>query len=184
MPLKVSYNHVRKCIKDGDCLLCYGNSEMSKAIKFFTGECTHVGLLEVTRGRVMVLEAVNEFRHYPLSNYLNNYNNSGKPYNGAIFIGRIRGLTEKQAEIMINTAYGDLGKPYDWESIGKIAYNQTVGKMLPKYHEDGRNKLYCSEAYNYNYFTATGRQFVEENGFVLPMDIAQSPEMQILYEVI
>lgn len=184
MPFRVTYDQIRNLIQDGDCLLCYGESEMSIAIEILTGECTHVGLLEKTRGRVMVLEAVNEFRHYPLSNYFNNYNNTGKRYPGRIFIGRPRSITPAAAYEMINLAYGDLGKPYDWESVLKIAYNETLGKMLPTYQDDDRKKLYCSESYNFYYMAAGCGQFKDTDQFITPNEIATSPEMYIKYEVL
>lgn len=184
MPFKVDYKMIRSLIQDGDFMLCYGEALMSEAIEFITGECSHVGLLERIRDRVMVLEAVNEFRHYPLSNYFTNYNNSGKRYPGRIFIGRPRSITPQAADQMLDLAYADLGKAYDWSSVLKIGYNETLGKIFPAFETDDRQKLFCSEACNYYYMTAGCGQFKQTNEFITPHDIATSPEMNILYEVI
>src|SRR5580698_7008054 len=88
-----NYEQIRDSIQSGDLLFGSGSSLMSSMIKGATNSVwSHVAFiirLEVIN-RIMVMESVETIgvRTIPLSNYINNYNGSGKGYPGRLMLAR------------------------------------------------------------------------------------------------
>ena len=174
------YNDLRHEIRSGDILLCSGNSAFSTLIQKATGSIwSHVGfVLRVDAiERIMVLESVESIgvRTVPLSNYVRDYNASGKGYDGRVMLARHEDVREKNIVKLSRSAVDLLGYPYRTEEIIHIAARlgmHTLGFLTGSRFRKQRAFI-CSE-YAYTCLKSIGVT-IEYNtaGFIAPGDFAR-----------
>lgn len=181
---RVSYKSARNDIRTGDIFFASGNYPISRMIEHFSDSIfSHVGFVFIWNSRVLLLESVEDdgVRVVPLSQYLYDYENSGQPYNGRLFLGRYSG-TFNQDSIgrMLGKAADSLNKKYDKEEIAKILARVTIG--LGKH---GDNDSYiCSEFVDVC-FQEIGVLFPRgKNGFIFPEHIAADVNVCPLWEIV
>lgn len=181
---------VRRQLRDGDLLLCSGRGTFSKLIQRFTESAwSHVGfvLWSEKLQRVVVLESVEGkgVRSVPLSFYINNYNATGKPYRGQVFIGRDKrldsGLTRGNMRRLGQWAVDRLGYPYDKREIVRIAHRITIGKRRSPH----RDKTYICSEFVEACFGQMGLYFNhDERGFIAPADIAGASTVGLVARIV
>lgn len=175
------YHELRDDIRSGDILLCSGNSVFSNLIKKATSSIwSHVGFvlrLDAIE-RIMVLESVESIgvRAIPLSNYVHDYNATGKGYEGKLMLARHRDVKEENINRLSRSAVDLLGYPYRTEEIIHIAARLGVHSMgLPGQKADAETQraFICSE-YAYTCFKSIGVN-IDYNtiGFIAPDDFAR-----------
>lgn len=181
---RVSYKSARNEIRTGDIFFASGNYPISRMIEHFSDSIfSHVGFVFTWNSRVLLLESVEDdgVRAVPLSQYIYDYENSGQPYNGRLFLGRYSG-TFNQDSIgrMLGKAADSLNKKYDKEEIAKILARVTIG--LGKH---GDNDAYiCSEFVDVC-FQEIGVMFPrDKNGFIFPEHIAADVSVTPLWEFV
>src|ERR1700704_554485 len=87
------YAALRACLRSGDILLCAGTSPMARMIQGATDSVwSHVGFvmrLDML-DRLIVLESVESLgvRACVLRAYAQDYNGTGRPYPGRVFVAR------------------------------------------------------------------------------------------------
>lgn len=182
------YADLRKEIRSGDILLCSGNAVFSSLIQKATGSIwSHVGfILRVDAiDRIMILESVESIgvRAIPLSNYIHDYNATGKAYPGTLMLARHHDVQAENIAKLSRTAVDLLGYPYRTEEIAHIAARismQTLG--LPAECPDTKKQraFICSE-YAQVCFESIGVK-IEYNskGFIAPCDFASSNKVKPL----
>jgi len=180
------YKELRHDIRSGDILLCSGNSMFSTLIQKATGSIwSHVGfVLRVDAiDRIMVLESVESIgvRTVPLSNYVRDYNASGKGYDGHLMLARHEDVREENIVRLSRSAVDLLGYPYRTDEIVHIAARLGMHKLgLPGQEADPEKQraFICSE-YAYTCFKSIGVK-IEYNtiGFIAPHDFANSPKVK------
>lgn len=180
------YKELRHDIRSGDILLCSGNSMFSTLIQKATGSIwSHVGfVLRVDAiDRIMVLESVESIgvRTVPLSNYVRDYNASGRGYDGHLMLARHEDVREENIVRLSRSAVDLLGYPYRTEEIVHIAARLGLQKLgLPAHEADPEKQraFICSE-YAYTCFKSIGVK-VEYNtvGFIAPHDFANSAKVK------
>lgn len=180
---KQRYEAVRQDIRSGDLLLAAGNYPISRMIEHFSDSMfSHVGFLFTWNSRVLVLESVEDdgVRAVPLSQYVLDYEGSGAPYNGRLFLGRHNmALDVDKLNLMLGKAADTLNKKYDKEEIARILARVTIGLGR---HSD--NDAYiCSEFVDVC-FQAIGVSFPRnEKGFIFPEHIAADVNVMPLCEI-
>ena len=159
-------------IYNGDILFCSGTSPISKEIKRVTkSEYSHVGLLFTytvgTQRVVFVIEAINPvITIVPLEQYFTNYKQTGKPYPGKLFLGRLHGgLTLEQSAKIHFEAVKHVGKGYDNASILKQAFNYFFKTEL---QDEDQHRLICSELVALVYKAAGIPMLKDDCGFYTP----------------
>lgn len=185
------YHNCRHIIRSGDILLCSGNSPFSTLIKKATQSVwSHVGfILSVDAiDRLMVLESVESVgvRTIPLSNYVNDYNATGKGYPGRVMLARHKKMRAENIGKFSRAAIDFLGYPYGTDEIVRIATRISMHalglhKLEPEHTK--KREFICSE-YAYACFKSVG---VDINynplGFVTPADFAAHPEVESLFYI-
>ena len=189
-PLLVTrqYHELRNEIKSGDILLCSGRATFSNMIKEATQSVwSHVAfILRLDAiNRIMVLESVESIgvRVIPLSNYIFDYNGTGKGYDGKLMLARHRDFQSKNLINLSKTAIDLLGYPYNTQEIVKIAARismNTIGIQNPKQDAKPDRAFICSE-YAYICFHSIGID-IDYNplGFISPTDFARCPRVDSL----
>lgn len=194
---KIDYDQLRGRICNGDLLFCGGNYIFSKTIRYLSGKSkvSHVGIVYWWNDRLMLMESVETdgVRIVPVSQYLTNYENSGKPYNGRVYLGRHTKLyiapenenaasltSNPQMEQMLNTAATLLNKKFSLRDTIDFFKQGITGRLR---HKDNDQYLCsefvakCFEKININ-FPDDGR------GFIAPEHIAMSNEVEARMEII
>lgn len=93
----------------GDVVLHTSRSRQSKAIQAAThSSLSHVGLVEVTKQGIFVVEAVQPVQRVPFAKW------KARGVKGHILVLRPEGLTVEQRQRALEAAKAHLGKPYDW----------------------------------------------------------------------
>ena len=169
--------------KNGDILFCSGTSGISEQIKKFTNSIySHVGLIfnhTVNGSRVTyVIEAIQPcISIIPIDQYFNNYKQSGKPYPGKLFVGRLAtGLNIEQTDQIFQTAISCVGKGYDSESIVKQALNKVLGLDL---HDSNSHRLICSELVGLAYSKAGFNLKRDSHAYFTPASISLTDGIDI-----
>jgi len=178
------YADARQDIKTGDLFFASGNYPVSRIIETFSDSIfSHVGFVLTWNSRVLVLESVEDdgVRAAPLSHYINNYENSGSPYNGRLFLARYNlALDQPGLMHMLGEAADLLNRKYDMEEIAQILARITIG--LGK-HSDN-NTYICSEFVDVC-FRDIGINFPRDpKGFIFPEHIAADTNVTPLWELI
>jgi hypothetical protein len=182
------YQQLRREIKSGDILLCSGNAAFSNMIKQVTKSVwSHVAfILRLDSiNRIMVLESVESIgvRAVPLSNYVFDYNGTGKGYPGRLMLARHRDVRQENIAKLSKTATDLLGYPYNTEEIVRIATRiglSTLGLNKAEKDAPPQREFICSE-YAYRCFESIGVT-VDYNalGFIAPTDFARCPKVETL----
>lgn len=182
------YKSMRDEIRSGDILLCSGSSIFSSLIQRATNSVwSHVAfLLRVDAiDRIMVLESVESIgvRAVPLSNYLHDYNGTGKGYPGRLMLARHSDVKEENIYKLSRHATAFLGYPYRQEEIVHIAARLSMHNLgFPDGVPDCENQraFICSE-----YAQACFRSIdvhIDYNpiGFIAPSDFANHYKVEHL----
>ncbi len=180
---KVHYPDVRNDMLTGDIFLASGNHAISKMIEHFSDSMfSHVGFVFKWNARVLILESVEDdgVRAVPMSHYLGDFENSGKPYDGRLFLARHRAeLDADKLNQMLGKAADSLNKRYDKDEIAQILARVTIGLGR---HSD--NDAYiCSEFVDIC-FREIGIDFPRDSrGFIFPEHIAADENVSALFEI-
>jgi hypothetical protein len=131
----------------------------------------------------MLLESVTTggVRAIPLFHYTGNYNNTGKRYDGKVFVARYKDLAKDKAKIdaMRQVAIDLFGFRYDMDDIGKVILSRLA--LGAKRKED--ECFLCSE-YVEKIFQCVGINFGHDKaGFVFPEHIAADPNVELICEI-
>ena len=173
------YSQIQNIINTGDILLASGESFIDKMIQGATNSVwSHVAfLVKVDElNTIMVMESVETVgvRATPLLNYVQNYNGSGKGFNGKLMLARYQNFPLNNIA-MLTKAVSLLGNPYNTQEILKIAVRIGYGsfgftKNDPQIQSS--NALICSEYVDICY-QALGINIPYNNeGFIAPCDFA------------
>lgn len=181
---KIDYKNIRSDIRNGDILLASGNYTISKMIEHFSKSMfSHVGFLFTWNSRVLVLESVEDdgVRAVPLSQYVCDYENSGKKYDGRLFLARYStDFNKDQIDRLLGKAADNLNKSYDKEEIAQILARVTMGLGS---HKDN-NSYICSEFVDLC-FKEIGIYFqVNAGNFIFPENIASDPHINPICEIL
>ncbi|VVC75044.1 hypothetical protein AQUSIP_03190 [Aquicella siphonis] len=180
------YHELRHEIRSGDILLCSGNSVFSTLIKKATNSVwSHVGFILRLDAieRIMVLESVESIgvRAIPLSNYVHDYNATGKGYEGKLMLARHQDVREENISKLSRSAVDLLGYPYRTEEIVHIAARlgfHTLGLPGQKADAESQRAFICSE-YAYTCFKSIGVTINYNTvGFISPDDFARHEKVE------
>lgn len=179
------YQTLRHDICSGDILLCSGNSIFSTLIQKATGSLwSHVGfILRLDAiNRIMVLESVESIgvRAIPLSNYVHDYNGTGKAYPGRLMIARHQDVKQENIKKLSRSAVDFLGYPYGKEEIIRIAARISMHSlgMTASDALKPQREFICSE-YAHACFKSIDIHIEQNNlGFIAPADFASHPKVK------
>lgn len=188
----LQYVQIHPLIHSGDLLLCQGTSAFSRMIQLATNSpWSHVAVIMwlAQAQRWMVLQAVESVgvNALPISQYLENYNHTGQPYPGRLFLARDERLATKSAEEMTTfsqKAIDLLDTKYDNKALGDIALRIMGAKLgFPPYPPARDDVLLCSE-----YADELGRSIgievpCSETGYIFPADFARCAHIHLLWEI-
>lgn len=181
-----NYEQIRNTIKTGDLLLASGTSLMSSMIKGATKSVwSHVAFIIYLEeiDRYMVMESVETIgvRTIPLSNYVHNYNGSGKGYPGKLMLAHYQNFPTENISDLSKQAIDLLGYPYNINQILEIAarigmdafgLNATSPELL------SQNAFICSEYVDICYQSVGVSVDYNQQGYITPADFARSPKVK------
>lgn len=191
---KRRYAAARSEIKSGDILLASGNYMFSKLIQKATGSCwSHVAFVmrldEIDR--VMVLESIEGkgVRTIPLSEYVSNFEGTGKGYDGRWAIARHSEFqiktTPQKIKDLAQFAVDRFAYPYDEEEIAKITVRIVGAKLGFKAKKLKRNEEYICSEYVYECYRKIGIKIQQGNsGFIAPSDFHTDGNVSLKFEVV
>lgn len=184
---QMSYQLARKEIQAGDLLFCSGRHIVSELIKKVSDSMfSHVALLGYWNDRVVVLESVEDdgVRAVPLSHYLYNYENTGKKYDGEMYLARhdeidSPAFDKNKINKMLGIAVDLLNRNYDKEEIARIV--ARVGLGIGKHKDD--NEYICSEFVDecFKQMDIVFRR--DPMGFIFPEHIAADSQVRPMLEL-
>lgn len=194
---KVQYADLRGRIHNGDLLFCGGNFAFSKTIRYLSGrsKVSHVGIVYWWNDRLMLLESVETdgVRVVPVSQYVHNYENSGKAYNGRLYLARDRRLHQvprdatqlastlhnPKVERLLGEAASLLNRKFSFKDVLVFFLQGTTGRFQ---HEDNEEFL-CSE-FVAKCCAGVNIDYPEDGcGFIAPEHIAMSEHVEVLVEI-
>ncbi len=190
--MPVAYATIRPLIQDGDLLLASGTSPMSRMIQAATESIySHVGFLLRLDAldRIAVLESVESvgIRACMLSAYVRDYNGSGQPYPGALYIARhrqIRCQDDGRLQQLSRTALDLLGYPYGTRDIMDITARIVAAKLGMSTRPIRRDRTFiCSEFVALVYASIGVDVPYNPANFIAPADFARCPEIDVLWEM-
>lgn len=172
--VKLRLNEAKQQIKAGDIIINSGNEWLSKTIQQVTdSEYSHVGLFDIVRGHIEVVEADGSVK-------ATNFDNVLKAYNGKIWVARFKGLTDLQIDQIMQIARGLTGKEYDWDAAREMLANN----FFANFHHKDDDKYFCSELVEKAFLEAIGYQFRHgKSGYCMPKHIVEDQNVEILFEV-
>lgn len=179
------YSELRNHVKTGDLLFTSGDYLISKAIQRASDSVlSHVAFIYWLEERLVVVESVEGagVRMVPLSKYLNDYSNTGRPYHGRLFLARLDPLiTDQQSETIIGATADLLANPFSIFQFFKIWVRWYFG--LGKDFKD--RELVCSEFIN-TAFTKAGIDFnsATPDEYVFPETIGAHPKVTALFQIV
>jgi len=193
----VSYDKLRHTIRNGDLLFCGGDYAFSKTIRYLSGQSkvSHVGIVYWWNERLMLLESVETdgVRIVPVSQYVENYENRGAPYNGRIYLARDQRVTiaptnrkgdasgdhNPMVEEILHFAASLLNKKFSFKDVLTFLWQGNTGREL---HVDDEEFL-CSE-FVAKCFRKVSIAYPDDgHGFIAPEHIAMSEHVQALVEI-
>lgn len=191
---KFKYSDIRPKLRSGDLWICSGKYPFSEMIKLATNSnWSHVAVIMRVDSldRVMVMESVEDIgvRAVPTSQYLDNYEVSGKPYKGRIFVARHKRMprAKSQAKQLAKFAVDQLGLPYDKAEIMGIAYRVLLASRdlpVPPRSPKKSPAYICSE-YVWECLNSVGITIAyNKNGFVTTEDIVSDPDVHFIGEIV
>jgi hypothetical protein len=178
-----SYQTARQKIKSGDILLCSGSYLISKMIQKETNsKWSHVGLVRYDEviDRAMVYESVEDrgVQIVPLSQYLDDYDHEGKPYDGQLLIARHTELQSENTGIMFSKASDYLGAQYGIKELFEIAY-----RLIFPYSNDIDTDNFVSSEYVHMCFKAAGIEIEHRGSYITPNDFFSDPCVRPLFYI-
>jgi len=192
-----AYDEWRDHFKSGDLFFCGGNHPLSKVIRYFSGKSwvSHVGIIFRWQDRVMLMESVHSdgVRIIPLSQYVEDYENKKKPYDGRIYIARhsdihrnneggseVDGLSNQLVDTLIKRATSLLNKDFSLKDFAAFFRRASTGKG--KHLRD--DHFLCSEFVERCFRKGIGITFPDDGaGFVAPEHIASDEKVEALVEI-
>ena len=178
------YAKIRKNLQTGDLLFASGNYAISKLIRKFTKSVwSHVGIIFPvdSPGGALLLESVEDkgVRFVPIGKYLKDYHR-GRPYNGAIVIARVKGLTKANADKLGQFGIKELARDYDRDEIARIVARIAAGRGRKE-----RDRQYICSELVYEAFLQAGIEFnYDKRGFISPENIWKDERVEIVGRVI
>lgn len=182
-----NYADLRHQVRSGDILLCAGSSPLSNMIKKATASrWSHVAFILRLDAidRILVLESVESIgvRAVALSSYVNDYNGTGRGYEGEVLLARHADVKQANIVNLSKAAIDLLGYPYDTQEVLRIAARismKTIGISRSEHGAPAREFI-CSE-YAYICFKSIGVE-IDYNplGFISPEDFARNPKISAL----
>jgi len=187
------YADIRSEVKSGDILLCSGNYMFSKLIRKATNSCwSHVAcVLRLDAvDRVMVLESIEGkgVRMTPLSEYVTNFEGTGRSYDGRLALARHSEFGQKATtdglRQMAQFAIDRLACPYDEEEIGRITARIVASFLGFDRREIQRDQEYICSEYVYECFWILGIEVpYDKRGFIAPADFVRDERVELLWEM-
>lgn len=193
----VAYADLRDRIHNGDLLFCGGNFAFSKTIRYLSGcsKVSHVGIVYWWNDRLMVLESVETdgVRIVPVSQYVGNYENTQKPYNGRLYLARdqrlyrppenaselARSIRNPKVEQLLGEAATLLNKKFSFKDVLIFFLQGNTGRFQ---HEEN-DQFLCSEFVAKCYAGVHIDYPGDGRGFVAPEHIAMSEHVDVLVEI-
>jgi cell wall-associated NlpC family hydrolase len=178
MPI-TPYDTLRPQLRTGDLLFASGSYSFSKLIQRFSGSIfSHVGVIADWGGRKLLLESVEiaGVRSIPVSTYANDYDRTGKPYGGKVWLARRTDLPDTKAGPLIDAACNYLGRKYDMAEAAAMAVRLSTGVGR---HKDDKSML-CSEFVQQCFVDIAMPFPFAAGGFIYPKNIAEYPTISVL----
>ncbi len=181
----VNYATLRETLKSGDLFFASGDYLVSKAIEKMTDSpWSHVGIVFVLPqiDRVLLLESVEDMgvRLAPLSKYLSDYDDIGKPYKGRVVLARYEALSKSAVEQIAAFGLNELTRPYDNEEIARILARITLGKGKSK-----KDREYICSELVYACFNNAGINIpYNPKGFISPEDVWQESHISLINRIL
>lgn len=184
LPL-TDYADIRKTLKTGDLFFSSGSYLFSGFIQRLTKSTwSHTAIIykDEELGRVLVLEAepLIGIRLIPLSKYLNDYKDDGRPYKGQIALARLNVPIEKK-DLNRGISFGldELSRPYDNFEIARIMI-----RILLRVTKRSKNRNYiCSELVRD--VLAKAKVHIEyQDTYVSPDTIWQDNRVEMMHRVL
>lgn len=194
----LKYENIRGSVADGDLLFCSGEYAFSKVIRYLSGrsKVSHVGLVYWWNERLMVLESVESdgVRIIPVSQYIKDYENSGKPYNGRIFLARDRRLhvmpkradasVSEMRQVMVKTVLKTAADLLNKKSSIKDVLTFFVQGCTGRLRHVDNEEFLCSE-FVAKCYSWVGLDYEGDGrGFIAPEHIAMSEHVEVLIEIV
>lgn len=181
---QVRFEDIAQEIQTADLFFASGNYAISRMIEKVSDSIfSHVGFISVWQERIILFESVEDegVHALPLLQYVNNYEDSGKPYDGRLFMARFTpAITENQAIPILEKGVDLLNRKYNKEEIAEILGRISLG--IGEYKDNG--SYICSE-YVDICFQDAGIQFpTATGGFIFPENIAADPRVNPLWEIV
>lgn len=178
------YDEVEDKIKTGDILFCSGNYHFSKIVRFLSDSLfTHVAIVFWRSRQLFLLECEISIgvRVVPFSEYVRNYNNTNKPYNGDLFLGRHEITNDyTKAELLIEHAMHFVNRRFDHTMLAWILL-----RIITKIGQYKEKDAYICSDFVEKCFRKIGVQFPSDaGGFVFPEHIASDPGVEPLFRII
>jgi len=189
----VNYQDVRADIRSGDILIASGEYMFSKLIQGATRSCwSHVAFVmrldEIDR--VMVLESIEGkgVRTIPLSQYVSDFEGTGRGYKGRLAIARHRQFatmaTAAKIQAMARFAVDVFSYPYDEEEIARITMRIVGSAIGFEQAALQRNREYICSEYVYECYRFLDIKVTYDvRGFVAPADFARDANIDLLWEL-
>ncbi|MBP8541768.1 MULTISPECIES: YiiX/YebB-like N1pC/P60 family cysteine hydrolase [Citrobacter] len=181
----VNYATLRETLKSGDLFFASGDYLVSKAIEKVTDSpWSHVGIVFVLPqiDRVLLLESVEDMgvRLAPLSKYLSDYDDIGKPYKGRAVLARYDTLAKSAVEQIAAFGLNELTRPYDKEEIARILARIALGKGKAK-----KDREYICSELVYACFNNAGVNIAyNPKGFISPEDVWQDSHISLINRIL
>jgi hypothetical protein len=139
---------------------------------------------------MLLLESVESIgvRLVSLRSYVEDYNGSGLPYVGRIFLARhddVHFDEETLAAAFYQYAVDLLGYPYDRDEIVSIA-TRIAGSRFgrPEHEANPEDRAFICSEYVAHCFAQIGLVIpYDRRGFIAPSDFAACPSIKILWEI-
>ncbi|MDU0457618.1 MAG: YiiX/YebB-like N1pC/P60 family cysteine hydrolase [Geobacteraceae bacterium] len=192
LPFK-RYNEIRDQIQSGDILLCSGDYVSSRLTRQANGSCwNHVAfvLRLDSIDWIVVLESIVDkgIRVIPLSEYVKNYEGTGKGYRGKLVLGRHAEFSQKVTtdalKRVFKFAFDRFFAPYDEQEVARITA-RTAGRFLGfKKNEIERKHEYSCSEYVHECYRMLGIDVCyDDSWFVAPSDFAVNDSLRLLWEL-
>lgn len=181
----VNYATLRETLKSGDLFFASGDYLVSKAIEKVTDSpWSHVGIVFVLPqiDRVLLMESVEDMgvRLAPLSKYLSDYDDIGKPYKGRVVLARYDTLAKSAVEQIAAFGLNELTRPYDKEEIARILARIALGKGKAK-----KDREYICSELVYACFNNAGVNIAyNPKGFISPEDVWQDSHISLINRIL
>ena len=189
----ISLDEACKCVQSCDILMISGSSLLDELIKKGTSSVwSHIGILfklnDGTISRIMMMESTEPggIRAVPLSNYLSNFNGTGKGFAGKMLIARYTNFPIQGISSAATQAIDLLGYPYSIDDImsiaARIVLKDVVNSVLSS-DVSSKTAYICSEYVEACYKAAGVNIPYNTAGYIAPSDFMACDQVVPLYYV-